>query len=279
MAFLTETEPQRGVAETVLPGIRRVVANNPGRMTYHGTNTYLFDTSDGLVILDPGPEEYPAHVEAVLRATGDKHVKYILLSHTHHDHFGAIADLKKATGAPTVGFHISGDERFEADIKLAAGDSIAGLIAIHTPGHAADHLCFAMQAEDGKKVLFSADHVMSWSSSIVSPPGGNMREYFASLELLLSRGDDYFLPGHGPKLPDPRDLVRNLLAHRMMREQGIAKELSSGASYSTYTLMDTLYSQTHPNLRRAAERNVLAHLLKLEEEGKAVCTGELWRSA
>ncbi|MSO90873.1 MAG: MBL fold metallo-hydrolase [Acetobacteraceae bacterium] len=278
MAFLTETEPQRGVAEAVMPGIRRIVANNPGRMTYHGTNTYLFDTPEGLVVLDPGPEEYPAHIEAVLRATNDKPVKYILLSHTHHDHFGAIDALKKATGAPTVGFCISGDERFEADIKLIDGDIIAGLTAIHTPGHAADHLCFVMPGEDGRQILFSADHVMSWSSSIVSPPGGNMREYFASLELLLSRSDDYFLPGHGPKLPNPRDLVRNLLAHRMMREQAIAKELSSGTSFDTYTLMDTLYSQTHPNLRRAAERNVLAHLLKLEEEGKAMRTGELWRA-
>jgi len=279
MAFLTEPEPQRGVVETVLPGVRRVVAANPGRMTYHGTNTYLFDTEEGLMILDPGPENHPEHVEAVLRATNDKPVKYILLSHTHHDHFGSIEALKKATGAPTVGFHTSGDERFEADIKIGNGDMVAGLTAIHTPGHASDHLCFVMQAEDGKDVLFSADHVMSWSSSIVSPPGGNMREYFASLELLLSRGDEYFLPGHGPVLPDPRDLVRDLLAHRMMREQAIAKELSSGASYDTYTLMDTLYSQTHPNLRRAAERNVLAHLLKLEEEGKAVRTGELWRAA
>src|SRR5512140_3651926 len=99
MAFLTEPEPQRGVVETLLPGIRRVVAANPGRMTYHGTNTYLIDTEEGLVILDPGPEEHPEHIEAVLRATNDKPVKYIFLSHTHHDHFGAIAEMKKRLGA------------------------------------------------------------------------------------------------------------------------------------------------------------------------------------
>ena len=279
MAFLTEPEPQRGVVETLLPGIRRVVAANPGRMTYHGTNTYLIDTDEGLVILDPGPEDHPEHIEAVLRATDDKPVKYIFLSHTHHDHFGAIATLKQRLGAPTVGYHTSADELFEADIKLGDGDTLAGLHATFTPGHAADHLCYALTTEDNQRVLFSADHVMSWSSSIVSPPLGDMKAYFNSLELLLDRGESMYFSGHGPKLPDPRDLVRNLLAHRKSREKSIADELSQGGTFDTYTLMNSLYSQTHPNLRRAAERNVLAHLLKLEAEGKAARVGELWRAA
>jgi glyoxylase-like metal-dependent hydrolase (beta-lactamase superfamily II) len=279
MAFLTEPEPQRGVVETLLPGIRRVVAANPGRMTYHGTNTYLIDTEEGLVILDPGPEDHPEHIEAVLRATNDKPVKYIFLSHTHHDHFGAIAEMKKRLGAPTVGYHTSADERFEADIKLDDGDTLAGLHATFTPGHAADHLCFALTTEDNTRVLFSADHVMSWSSSIVSPPLGDMKAYFNSLELLLDREEQVYLSGHGPKLPNPRDLVRNLLAHRQSREKAIADELAQGGTFDTYTLMNSLYSQTHPNLRRAAERNVLAHLLKLEKEGRAERVGELWRAA
>jgi len=276
MPFLTEPEPERDVSQPVLPGISRVVAANPSPMTYHGTNTYLIDTTDGLVVLDPGPDD-PVHVEAVMRATGGQ-VALILLSHTHHDHVGAAAALQEATGAPTAGYRDSGLATFDADIKLADGDTVAGMLALHTPGHASDHLCFALNASDGTKVLFSADHVMSWSSSVVSPPDGDMAAYFASLHILLRRDDEVFLPGHGPKLPDPRDLVRELLQHRMARERAIEDALGAGAA-STYTLMDTLYSQVHPRLRRAAERNVLAHLLKLEHEGKVTRDGEVWRAA
>jgi glyoxylase-like metal-dependent hydrolase (beta-lactamase superfamily II) len=173
---------------------------------------------------------------------------------------------------------LSGIETFEADIKLAHGDMVAGMQAIHTPGHASDHLCFALPARDGTAVLFSADHVMSWSTSIVSPPGGDMTDYFASLRLLLERTDDVYLPGHGPPLSEPRNLVREMLTHRIMREHAIQAALTKGAA-GTYALMDKLYSQVHPRLRRAAERNVLAHLLKLETEGKVVRDGELWRVA
>jgi glyoxylase-like metal-dependent hydrolase (beta-lactamase superfamily II) len=277
MPFLTEPEPERGTVMPVMPGITRIVAANPGPMTYHGTNTYLLDTPDGKVVLDPGPEEHPEHVQAIVRATDGK-VALILISHTHHDHVGAAPALQAATGAPTVGFRDSGSESFAADIKLGNGDSIAGMQAIHTPGHASDHLCFALPASDGTAVLFSADHVMSWSTSVVSPPGGDMAAYFASLRLLLDRTDDVYLPGHGPALPEPRALVREMLTHRMMREQAIQRALGKGAA-GTFALMNTLYSQVHPRLRRAAERNVLAHLLKLETEGKVMRDGELWRAA
>lgn len=276
MAFLTEPEPERGTLQTLLPGVRRIVAANPGPMTYHGTNTYLIDTADGLVVLDPGPDD-PAHVEAVLRAADGK-TALILLSHTHHDHVGAAPALQAATGAPTAGFHESALDSFDPDMKLRDGDTVAGMLALHTPGHAADHLCFALPAADGTNVLFSADHVMSWSSSVVSPPGGNMRHYFASLNRLLDRDDELFLPGHGPKLPNPHDLVRDLLHHRMERERGIEAALQDGPS-TTYALMDRLYSQVDQRLRRAAERNVLAHLMKLEEEGKVTRDGETWRAA
>jgi glyoxylase-like metal-dependent hydrolase (beta-lactamase superfamily II) len=277
MPFLTEPEPERGAVLPVMPGISRIVAANPGPMTYHGTNTYLIDTAEGLVVLDPGPEDHPEHVEAILRATGAE-VALILVSHTHHDHVGAVPALQEATGAPTVGFRLSGSESFEPDIKLADGDMIAGMLSIHTPGHASDHLCFALPASDGTAVLFSADHVMSWSTSVVSPPGGDMVAYFASLRRLLDRTDDVFLPGHGPSLPEPRELVREMLTHRMAREQAIEAALAGGAA-GTYALMDALYSAVHPRLRRAAERNVLAHLLKLEAEGKVLREGELWRAA
>lgn len=276
MAFLTEPVPERSAVQPVLPGIGRIVAANPGPMTYHGTNTYLIDTSDGLAVLDPGPDD-AAHVQDILNAVGDR-LKLILVSHTHHDHIGAVPALKAATGAPTAGYKDSAEPAFTPDIKLQDGQVIAGLTAIHTPGHAADHVCLAMTGQDGTKILFSADHVMSWSSSIVSPPFGDMSQYFDSLKLLLDRDDEIFLPGHGPKLPKPRDLVRDLLRHREAREAALAGELAKGKS-DTHTLMDALYSQVDPRLRRAAERNVLAHLLKLETEGRAVREGELWRAA
>jgi glyoxylase-like metal-dependent hydrolase (beta-lactamase superfamily II) len=277
MPFLTETEPERGTNLAVLPGISRIVANNPGPMTYFGTNTYLINSPDGLIVLDPGPEGHPEHVEAILRHTGGQ-IAFIVVSHTHHDHVGAVPALQEACGAPTVGFRVSGLEGFEADIKLDHGGSVGGMVALHTPGHASDHLCFALAGQGGEKVLFSADHVMSWSTSIVSPPGGDMRDYFASLRLLLERDDDVYLPGHGPALPEPRALVRQMLTHRMIREQAIARKLTDGP-FDTYTIMDALYSQLNPRLRRAAERNVLAHLLKMEAEGKVARDGELWRAA
>jgi glyoxylase-like metal-dependent hydrolase (beta-lactamase superfamily II) len=277
MPFLTEPEPERGSKHAVMPGISRIIANNPGPMTYFGTNTYLIETAEGLAVLDPGPEGHPEHVEAILRHTGGE-VALILVSHTHHDHVGAVPALKAATGARTVGFRESAVPTFEPDIKLEHGGSVAGMTALHTPGHASDHLCFALAGANGEKVLFSADHVMSWSTSIVSPPGGDMRDYFASLRLLLDRDDDVYLPGHGPPLPEPRGLVSAMLTHRMIREQAIVRKLTAGA-FDTYAIMEALYAQLNPRLRKAAERNVLAHLLKMEAEGKAVREGELWRSA
>ncbi len=277
MPFLTEPEPERDTLLPVLPGVSRIVAANPGPMTYYGTNTYLIDTQDGMVVLDPGPEDHPEHVEAIIRATGGM-IALILVSHTHHDHVGAVPALQEATGAPTVGFVESALESFDPDIKLSDGDSVAGMQSLHTPGHAADHLCFALTTREGSSVLFSADHVMSWSTSVVSPPGGDMAAYFASLRLLLDRTDDVFLPGHGPPLPEPRSLVREMLHHRMARERAIAEKLSQGPA-DTFVLMDTLYSQVNPRLRRAAERNVLAHLMKMELEGKVVRDGGMWRAA
>ncbi len=277
MPFLTEPEPERGAKLAIMPGVSRIVANNPGPMTYFGTNTYLIETADGLVVLDPGPEGHPEHVDAIIRHAGGQ-IALILISHTHHDHVGAVPALRAATGAPTAGFRHSGVPSFDPDIKLDDGGTVAGLLALHTPGHASDHLCFALPATNGEKVLFSADHVMSWSTSIVSPPGGDMRDYFASLTLLLERDDDLYLPGHGPPLNQPLSLVREMLNHRMIREQAIARKLNDGPS-DTYTIMDALYSQLDARLRRAAERNVLAHLLKMEADGKAMREGELWRAA
>ncbi len=276
MPFLTEPEPERDARLPIIPGISRIIANNPGPMTYFGTNTYLIETTAGLVLLDPGPEDHPEHVDAILRHANGR-LAVILVSHTHHDHVGAVAALQAATSIPTAAFRENATEGFDPDIKLDHGSTIAGMLALHTPGHASDHLCFALSALNGDKVLFSADHVMSWSTSIVSPPGGVMRDYFSSLKLLLGRDDSIYLPGHGPPLRNPRSLVQEMLTHREIREQAIAKKLTEG-SFDTCTIMDALYSQLNPRLRRAAERNVLAHLLKMETEGEAICEAGLWRA-
>lgn len=272
MPFLVEPEPPRGVALPVLPGIVRVVAPNPGPMTYHGTNTYLIETPDGCVVLDPGPDD-AGHVRAILAAASGP-IAHILLSHTHRDHRGAVAALREATGAPVHAFPRSAAPCFTPDLRLKDGDQVAGLTALHTPGHASDHLCFA--AANG--VLFSADHVMSWSSSVVSPPDGDMAAYFASLRRLLARDDRIYLPGHGPPLPEPRDLVAELLRHRQAREAAIAAALGP-QPVGIAQLVAAVYGEPDPALLGAAERTVIAHLLKLAREGRAARAGDGWRTA
>jgi glyoxylase-like metal-dependent hydrolase (beta-lactamase superfamily II) len=269
MDFLTEPEPIRDTVLPVLPGISRIVAANPGPMTYHGTNTYLID---GAIVLDPGPDD-AAHVQEILAATGGK-VEKILVSHTHRDHVGAVAALRAATGAKTYGFFRSADASFTPDMPMRDGDEVAGWTALHTPGHAADHLSFARA--DG--VVFTGDHVMSWSTSVVSPPQGDMAAYFSSLRRLLSREDAVYLPGHGPPITDTRGFARALLNHRVMRENAVLSALRK-APAGTAGLVDAIYAGIAPALRGAAERNVLAHLLKLETEGRALRDGEAWRPA
>ena len=271
MDFLTEPEPIRDTVLPVLPGITRIVAANPGPMTYFGTNTYLIEAADGTIVLDPGPDD-PAHVQAILAAAGG-HVGKILVSHTHRDHIGALPALREATGAPTHAFHRSAEPSFTADKPLRDGDIVDGWTALHTPGHAADHLAFARA--DG--VVFTADHVMSWSTSVVSPPHGEMSAYFASLRRLLAREDTLYLPGHGPRITETRRFVRALLDHRVMRENAVLAALRRTPTDAA-GLVGAIYAGIAPALRGAAERNVIAHLLKLESEGRAARDGEIWRA-
>jgi glyoxylase-like metal-dependent hydrolase (beta-lactamase superfamily II) len=274
LAFLTEPVPPRGSLLPVLPGVSRIVADNPGRMTYHGTNTYLIEDADGVTVLDPGPDD-AAHVADIQRLSPGPIVR-ILLSHTHRDHFGGVAALKAATGAPTLGWHRSADDAFVPDIGIQDGETVLGMQALFTPGHAADHLCFARP--DG--VVFTADHVMGWSSSIVSPPGGDMAAYFASLHRMLARPQDtLYLPGHGPALAEPHPYVAALLDHRITREEAIARALQHDGPRTSIGLVDALYSKIDPILRMAAERNVLAHLLKLQGEGRVARRGDEWQAA
>ena len=260
LPVLTELEPPRGVAFAVAPGIRRLVAPNAGPHTYHGTNTYLIEGVGGTTVLDPGPDD-AGHVAAILAAAGK--VARIFISHGHHDHIGALPALAAATGAPV----------FAARDGLADGAQLGLWTALHTPGHAPDHVCFARS--DG--VVCSGDHVMSFASTVVMPPDGDMTAYMDGLRRLLARPDDVlFLPGHGPPLPAPRVFVAALLAHRLAREAAILAALEQ-APHTAAALVARLYVPLDPRLRGAAEASVTAHLLRLAATGAAVRAGEVWR--
>ena len=269
LAFLSEPRPAYGTIETVTPGVRRVVAPNPGPMTYHGTNTWLVDGDDGLIVIDPGPDD-AAHVAAVASAG---RVRRIVLTHSHPDHVGAAAALSAATRAPVHGWAKPWLKGFVPDVTIADGEIVGGLKALHTPGHASDHLCFIWR--DG--VLFTGDHVMSWNTSIVSPPDGDMAAYIDGLRMLLGRDDRLYLCGHGAPLPQPQALVRGMLGHRMARESAVAASLTAVAQ-TPMQIVNGLYSELDARLKKAAERTVLAHLIKLRAEGRALDEDGVWQA-
>jgi glyoxylase-like metal-dependent hydrolase (beta-lactamase superfamily II) len=271
LAFLSEAAPIYGTPEHIAPRLRRLVANNPGPMTYRGTNSWLVDTQDGLVVIDPGPED-AAHMAALLAAAGGA-VARILLTHTHPDHLGGVAALKAATGAEVLSWAKPWQPGFTPDRALADGQTVSGLTALHTPGHASDHLCFAWEGGG----VFSGDHVMSWNTSIVSPPDGDMAAYMASLRLMLARGDRVFYCGHGPVLHNPQALMRAMLGHRLLREAAVLAAVADGAGMLD-AIVERLYADLEPRIKPAAARTVLAHLLKLQGDGKLVRVDGVWRT-
>ncbi len=267
MAFLKEAEPARLVPLPAAPGISRIVAPNPGPMTYHGTNTWLVEGDDGLTVIDPGPDD-AAHLRAIIAAG---RIERILLTHTHPDHLAGAPALKAATGAPIMGWGAPWARDFTPDVAIADGERIGALTAIHTPGHASDHLCFALPGG----TLFSGDHVMSWSTSIVSPPDGDMAAYMDSLRRLQARRDTLYLCGHGPPLESPAPLVRAMLLHRQSREQAVLGALGD-VPFTAESIVERLYGGLAPDLLRPAARVVSAHLFKLSNEGKAAQLEEGW---
>lgn len=293
--FRREDPLAPGQVEWVSPGVRRLLCNNPGPFTYRGTNTYLIGRGE-VTVLDPGPMD-PAHLEAILAAVTGERVTRILVSHTHRDHSPGAAPLKAATGAETLGFgpHLTpaseaegGDNAFFPDRRLADGAAVEGngwrLTALHTPGHCANHLCFALEAEEALAppgVLFSADHVMAWSTSIVSPPDGDMADYMRSLERVAGRANRLLLPGHGPAHDDPGPFIRALIAHRQEREARVLAALRAAPGpVSATELVPAVYGPAlEARLVPAAARSLLAHLLKLVGEGTALAEGERFRPA
>jgi glyoxylase-like metal-dependent hydrolase (beta-lactamase superfamily II) len=268
--FMTESEPRRGMLLPAAPGIGRIVAPNPGPMTYHGTNSWLLDEPEGFAIIDPGPDDR-SHVAALLAVTQGR-LSRILLTHTHPDHLGATAALQAATGAPVLAWGTPWAPNFTPTRPIEDGERIGSLTALHTPGHASDHLCFA----DDEGRVFTGDHVMSWSTSVVSPPDGDMLAYMDSLRRLIARDATLYLPGHGPPLPNPGTLARGMLGHRIMREASILRCLDAGHT-TDEAIATTIYAGLAPHLIPAAARNVLAHLLKLQAEGRATQHNGHWQ--
>lgn len=280
---------QPGQVVRVGPLVRRVLADNGGPMTGPGTNSFV--VGEGRVaIIDPGPDD-AAHVAALLAAVAGEAVAAILCTHTHRDHSPAAAALARATGAPVVGcaplLVDSGDPRIDAafdrdyapDRILADGESLAGdgwtLTAVATPGHASNHLCYAL-AQTG--ALFSGDHVMGWSTSIVAPPDGSMADYMASLEKLLARDDRVYHPAHGLPVETPRRTVRGMLGHRKHREGQILRLLRD-APRSLPDLVAAMYPGMSAALRPAAGLSVRAHLDDVTARGLAERHGDRWSAS
>ncbi|MBW6421053.1 MBL fold metallo-hydrolase [Rhizobium sp. XQZ8] len=287
-AFDMTFTPHYGTAIDVANGIQRLTVNNPSPFTFHGTNTYIVGGAS-VAVIDPGPES-DAHFEALMAALKGREVSHILVSHTHRDHSPLARRLKDATGAPTVAegphrpsrplhagevnpFAESSDMDFMPDIVLPDGATLEGdgwaLTAVHTPGHTANHSAFALEGTD---ILFSADHIMAWATTIVAPPDGSMADFMASLEKLLARDDRLFLPGHGGPVKEPASFLRGLRTHRRMRERAVLERIRVGDRLIP-DMVKVIYATTDPRLHGAAALSVLAHLEDLVEKGRVVTDG------
>lgn len=281
--------PAHGNAVTVAPGVQRITCGNASPFTFTGTNSYIVGSGSTVAMIDPGPED-EAHFDALMKALGDRKLSHIFVSHTHRDHSPLAARVKDATGAKTVAegphraarplhagevnpFAESADTDFVPDITLADGATIEGenwaLSAVHTPGHTANHSAFAL---DGTGILFSADHVMAWATTIVAPPDGSMGDFMTSVEKLLGRNDRIFFPGHGGPVTEPQSFLRGLRTHRRMRERAILERIRGGDRLIA-DMVKVIYARTDIRLHGAAALSVLAHLEDLVEKGLVVTDG------
>ena len=284
MAAMEERPPGR--IERVAPLVRQLLAPNPSPFTFTGTQTFIVGEGE-VAVIDPGPDD-AAHVDALVRGLGGERVAAILCTHTHRDHSPASRALQSATGAPIVGCaalsvdddRANLDESFDPDYRpdrvLTDAQALSGpgwtLEAVATPGHTSNHLCFALR-EAG--ALFSGDHVMGWSTSIVAPPDGDMAAYMASLDKLAARTDQIYFPTHGPPVNDPKAHVQRLIAHRRGREAQILAQLDVGGG-DIAEMVRQMYRDVDPGLHPAAALSVLAHLLDLKGRGLARRDGDKW---
>ena len=275
--------------EPVEPGIARVLAHNPSPFTFTGTQTYLIGDNE-VAVIDPGPD-LPEHVAALIAAIGGRKVVAILCTHTHRDHSPAARPLAAATGAPVIGCvplaletlgpraDVSFDRDYAPDRVLSDGEAITvdglRLVAVATPGHTSNHLCFALEGGASKGALFTGDHVMGWSTTVVFPPDGDMGDYMASLDKLRQRQDRIYYPAHGPAVTRPAQLVRGMIGHRMQRERQILKRLGAG-DRTISEIVAASYPGLDPRLVPAAAGSVLAHLMDLARRGLVEGAEDRW---
>ena len=271
------------------PGIARVLAHNPSAFTFTGTQTYLVGDAE-VAVIDPGPD-IPEHLDALIAGISGRPVAAIMCTHTHRDHSPASRPLAELTGAPIIGCarlvlddagpraDAAFDRDYAPDRVLEDGEAIEvddrRLVAVATPGHTSNHLCFADEASGA---LFTGDHVMGWSTTVVFPPDGDMAAYMASLAKLQQRDDRIYYPAHGPAIDNPRQLVRGFIGHRMQRERQILSLLEAGPRTIT-KIVAAAYPGLDPRLTIAAGGSVFAHLLDLEARGLVVRDGETWKRA
>ncbi|MFT3810595.1 MAG: MBL fold metallo-hydrolase [Micropepsaceae bacterium] len=285
-------DPAYGAAVKLSPLVTRVLANNPSPFTFHGTGTYLIGDAS-LAAIDPGPDD-AAHLEAILAAAAGRPITHILVTHTHSDHSPLAAALKQATGAKTYGFGShgrnsedgirldeGGDMGFVPDVVVRDGDRISGdgwtSVCVFTPGHTSNHMCFTLEEE---KAFFPGDHVMGWSTTVVSPPDGDMNAYIASLEKLTRRSDAVYYPTHGAPVGgphdalkrNPQDYVRALIAHRRDREDQILARLKAGDE-TIPAMVEVIYAEVDKRLHPAAAHSVFGHLVSMTADGRVVTDG------
>ena len=283
--YRRELEFDYGSVSQIAPGIRRVIANNPGPFTFHGTGTYILGTGN-VAVIDPGPDD-EEHIGAILAALDGETISHILVTHTHMDHSPGCRPLQALTGAPTYAYgphgagkleqgvqvEEGGDMDFAPDHLVKHGDIIQGgdwtVECVYTPGHTSNHMCFALQEQ---KALFTGDHVMGWSTSIISPPDGDMAAYMQSLELLLERDDAVYWPTHGPSIIDPETHVRAYIAHRIEREEQILKCIDEG-THGIRDMVPLMYRDTPEFMYPAAARSVLAAMENLLRKNQVVADG------
>jgi glyoxylase-like metal-dependent hydrolase (beta-lactamase superfamily II) len=289
LKFNRELNVSYGVETRLSPLVSHVLAPNPGPFTFKGTGVYLVGMGETVAVIDPGPD-MAEHLSALKRVIGARRISHILITHSHRDHSPAAAALKSWSGAPVYGLpdHAAPsaqegavdeahDHDFVPDVMVHDGMRIAGdgftFECLATPGHTANHVCYALM---GERALFSGDHVMGWSTSVIAPPDGDMGQYIASLEKLLARDETLFYPTHGSPIADAKTWVTQLIAHRRAREQQILAALHGDES-SIAQLVLRLYPDIAPALRAAAAQQVTAHLLHLAEKGAVARDGALWR--
>jgi glyoxylase-like metal-dependent hydrolase (beta-lactamase superfamily II) len=284
--YVRDLEFEYGQVDALSPLVRRVIAKNASAFTFHGTGTYIIGHGE-VAVVDPGPAD-EEHVAALLKALEGETITHVLVTHTHTDHSPGCRILARSTDAPTYAYgphgagkaeqgivvEEGGDMEFVPDVEVRDGDVIEGngwsVECVHTPGHTSNHICFALREE---QALFSGDHVMGWSTSIVSPPDGDMGDYLRSLNKLLCREDECYWPTHGPRIEQPRRLVRAFIEHRRARDAQILTCLNDGVTKIT-AMVPLMYQGVATKLYPAAARSVLAHLVEMVADGRATCSGE-----